>query len=91
MSSHKLYFAVRVPDKVKKQVSKIPKHYQKAVYLALKDLESKPFQGKKLEDKLKNKYSVRIGVYRILYEIYKKELIILVISVGHRKDIYRRK
>ncbi|WP_218160718.1 type II toxin-antitoxin system RelE family toxin [Arsenicibacter rosenii] len=33
-------------------------------------------------------YRIRIGAYRIVYEIEDGQLIILVIDIGHRKDIY---
>ena len=83
-------YKVIIPDKVKKQISRLPREYQKAIYSSLKSLETKPYSGKKLEDKIKDKYSLRVGVYRILYQIFKKELIILVVSVAHRKEAYRK-
>ena len=36
------------------------------------------------------KYRVRQGIYRIIYEINDKEVIVVVVKVGHRKDVYRR-
>ena len=33
-------------------------------------------------------YRVRVGNYRIIYDIYDTELVVDVISLGHRKDIY---
>ncbi len=33
-------------------------------------------------------YRIRVGNYRIIYEIYDKELLIDVIDLGHRKEIY---
>jgi len=35
------------------------------------------------------KYRIRQGNYRILYKIEDKELIITVVQVGHRKDVYK--
>ncbi len=35
-------------------------------------------------------HKVRIGNYRIIYEIYNEELIILIIKIGHRKDVYKQ-
>ncbi len=37
----------------------------------------------------KNAWRIRIGDYRIIYEIEDKQLRILVIAIGHRKDIYK--
>ena len=34
------------------------------------------------------KYRIRVGVYRILYEIKDKHLVIIVVKVAHRKDVY---
>ena len=36
------------------------------------------------------KYRVRQGNYRILYEIVDHELIVTVVRVGHRREVYRR-
>jgi mRNA interferase RelE/StbE len=35
-------------------------------------------------------WRVRTGDYRIIYEIHDEELFILVVRVGHRRDVYRR-
>ena len=35
------------------------------------------------------KYRIRFGVYRLLYEIYDDQLLIIVVKVAHRKDVYR--
>ena len=35
-------------------------------------------------------YRVRVGDYRILYEIVDDRLVIYVVRVGHRRDVYRR-
>jgi mRNA interferase RelE/StbE len=34
-------------------------------------------------------HKVRCGNYRIIYEIHENRLVILVVKVGHRKDVYR--
>ncbi|MBW2367224.1 MAG: type II toxin-antitoxin system RelE/ParE family toxin [Deltaproteobacteria bacterium] len=34
-------------------------------------------------------HKVRVGDYRIVYEILNNVLLILIVKVGHRKDIYR--
>lgn len=36
------------------------------------------------------RYRIRHGVYRILYEIFDTQLVVTVVKVGHRKNIYRR-
>jgi mRNA interferase RelE/StbE len=36
-------------------------------------------------------WRVRTGDYRIIYEIHDGELLVLVVAIGHRRDIYRRR
>ena len=35
-------------------------------------------------------YRLRVGNYRILYQVKGKILLVLVVGIGHRRDIYRR-
>ena len=35
-------------------------------------------------------HKIRSGDYRIVYEIHEHRLVILVVKIGHRKDIYKR-
>ena len=48
----------------------------------------RPFGGEKLSGHL-DRYRVREGNYRILYSIDDEKLLIDVVKVGHRKDVYR--
>ena len=49
--------------------------------------DPRPPASKKLSGN--DKYRVRQGTYRIVYSIEDNELIIVVVKVGHRKDVYR--
>ena len=35
-------------------------------------------------------YRVRVGDYRVIYEIHEKALVVLIFKVGHRRDVYRK-
>jgi len=37
----------------------------------------------------RNGYRVRVGDYRIIYEIFDKKVIILIMRIGHRREIYK--
>lgn len=67
--------------------------HEKAIYerviRAIDGLETEPFLGKLLKGELKGLYSLRVGSYRIIYEVHQHKLIIRIIDIGHRKDIYR--
>lgn len=36
-----------------------------------------------------SEYRIRVGSYRVIYQIHDSVLVVLVIEIGHRKDIYR--
>lgn len=56
---------------------------------AISALQKNPYLGKALKARLKGDYSLRIADYRVIYTIHKNVLIIYIIDVGHRKNIYR--
>lgn len=35
-------------------------------------------------------YRVRVGDYRVVYEIRKRRLVVVVVKIGNRRDVYRR-
>lgn len=84
-------YRIEVRPKAGKQLAKLDPRYRKAVRFSIDSLTKNPYTGKKLDSPLNHLYSLRVGVYRILYQIFKKQLIILVISVAHRKEVYQRK
>ena len=45
--------------------------------------------GKPLSGHMGSMYRYRIGNYRVLYHIVKQELVVEVVTVGHRKDVYQ--
>jgi len=78
-----------LPNSVQKFLDKIDRNYRNQIYGALLDLEQDPYIGKKLSGKYKEYYSLRTGVYRIIYKIIKEELYILVLKIRHRKEVYK--
>ena len=49
--------------------------------------DPRPVGSEKLSGQ--ERFRVRKGVYRIIYEIRDEELVIIVVKVGHRRDVYR--
>lgn len=65
-----------------------PELYRRVVQ-ALDDLGRDPSQGKRLKGALNGRCSYRVGSYRIVYVVHHHALLVLVIDIGHRRDIYR--
>jgi len=52
-------------------------------------LSENPELGKRLTGLLSGRWSYRVGAWRILYKVRKSELLILILTVGHRREVYR--
>ena len=50
--------------------------------------DPRPFGSEKLSGR-EDLYRLRVGRYRVLYSVGDAELVVLIVRVGHRKDIYR--
>ena len=48
-----------------------------------------PYDSKKLKGKFKGLNRIQVGNYRVIFKIYKKELIILVVDIGSRSNVYK--
>ncbi len=88
MKSYKLELTHQAESILERLVKREPE-LAKRLIQALDELEEDPFQGKPLKGELKGLYSYRVGSYRVVYQIRKHELLVIVIDIGHRRDIYR--
>lgn len=85
---HKIEFS-NLAFKVLEKIHKIEKKLYYRLIAAIETLQANPYQGKKLKGKLEGDYSLRVGGYRIIYTVYKNKLIVYIIDLGPRKEIYR--
>ncbi len=76
-------------QKAKKQLFKLEKNIQERIITALERIRIRPeaYITKLVGDP---GFKLRIGNYRVIMDINNNNLLILVIKVGHRKDIYKR-
>lgn len=82
-------YQVIIPKKVLKELEKIDKRYKLRIEASLVSLAGDPYLGKKLSGKYKGNRSYEVWPYRIIYRIRRRELIILIIQIGHRQGIYK--
>lgn len=83
-------YTIRITKNFVKRISKLSAKDQQSIKLKLENLAKDPFSSpncKKLKG-YKNVYRMRHSNYRIIYEVNNSELIIIVINVGHRREIY---
>jgi len=81
------YTAV-LSKKAQKQLDKLSDNIAEPILEAIADLEEnpRPHGYKKLRGR--DGFRVRVGNYRIIYDILDTKLIVDIITLGHRKDIY---
>ena len=85
-----MVFKVQFKKSVKKDLQKLSKSDQKQVLDTIqRNLAKDPYKGKALTGEFKGLYRWRTGNIRLIYEIQNKQLIILILKIGQRKDVYR--
>ena len=83
-------YKVKISSTAEKSLKKIPKKDLVKIIELIQILAIRPYpQGCRKLSGEDNVYRVRQGNYRVIYEIIDNELIILVLKVGHRKDVYK--
>jgi len=87
-----LDWKIEIKKSVAKEIKKLKKEVQKRIVNFLKKLEkckNPRSHGKLLRGKKSELWRYRVGDYRIICKIEDKNVTILVLLIGHRKDIYR--
>lgn len=82
-------FPVRIRLSAVRDLRRIPPPDRTGIIHAIDILGVYPLVGSVLKGGLRGLRRIRVGRYRVLYEVQDDELIVLVIRVSHRKDAYR--
>lgn len=69
-------------------LKKLRKEEKSRIIKKLKELREDPHKGTPLVANLSGLWRIRMGDYRIVYQIKNEELIIMVLKIGHRKNVY---
>jgi mRNA interferase RelE/StbE len=82
-------YTILIERYAQKQIMKLGKKAIPVIKAAIAGLSDnpRPYGYKKLKGE--EAYRIRVGDYRIIYEINDDIIIVTVVSVGHRKDIYK--
>jgi len=88
MASYRIEFV----RSARKELEQLPARIRSNVVEALGLLSQNPYSELLKIKKLKGAedlYRIRVGDYRVVYEIRRKRLIVVVIKIGHRREVYR--
>ncbi|WP_414622388.1 type II toxin-antitoxin system RelE family toxin [Calothrix sp. CCY 0018] len=85
-------YEIKISKSASKQIKKLSSELQERIQNKIDELaiEPRPDKVKKLKGR-ENGYRIRVGDYRILYDIFDDVLLISVVEVGHRSNIYKDK
>jgi len=83
-------YRVEVSKTAEKQLHSLGRQDQVRVVRAIQDLaeDLRPAGARKLTG-YDAVYRIRVGVYRILYEIEDRLVTVIILKIGHRRDVYR--
>jgi len=85
-------YQVEIKASAVREIAALPKREQRRVVATIEGLADAPRpEGVRKLTGVDNTYRVRVGDYRIVYQIRDDVLIVFIVRVGHRKDVYRRK
>ena len=81
-------YSLRFTKKANKKIGKLDRAKKKAVRKACRMIAEDPESGKPLAANLKGYFSFRLGSYRIIYVVKKKKITVIIVTVGHRREVY---
>ena len=84
-------YVIRIAPSARKALLRIPEPHRQRIRLAVRDLadEPRPTGSLCLSGGRLRTWRIRLGDYRVLYEIHDDRLLVLVVRLGHRSEVYR--
>lgn len=84
-------YQIQLTSKAVKDLKKLPPSLQQRITTNIRQLstERHPPQFKTLAGHDIAQFRLRIGDYRVLYDVYDANQVVLILRIGHRRDIYR--
>ena len=81
-------YRVLYTQEAARQIGELDKPIKERIRKSIIRLSEHPELGKRLTGLLSDRWSYRAGDWRILYKIRNLELVVLILTVGHRREVY---
>jgi mRNA interferase RelE/StbE len=82
-------YSIKIKASAQRDIASLPRPERARVIAGIDALAAQPALGSRLKGQFQGLWRLRVGRYRIIYEVLDGELIVLVLRVGHRRDVYR--
>lgn len=83
-------FSIRIKKSAARELKRLAKPDRIRIVAAIDRLAETPHLGATLKGDLRGLRRLRVGDHRVVYEVRDDELIVLVVRIAHRRDVYRR-
>ncbi len=85
-------YKIKIKESAQKVLKKLDKPIKSRIWVAISELANQPHPTESVKmSGYDDLWRIRVGDWRIIYQIRDDEMVILIVRVGHRRDIYRRK
>jgi mRNA interferase RelE/StbE len=82
-------FSIELSHSARKALKRLSRKDQELVFAVLETLKENPTPPKSLKLRGRDGYRIRVGELRVIYTFEKGRLIILILDIGHRREVYR--
>ena len=83
-------YSVKFTKEATDNIAALPVKKKRQIRDGIQHIAEDPSLGKCLTNRLAGLHSYRSGDYRIIYKILHQQILIIVLAIGHRKDIYKK-
>jgi mRNA interferase RelE/StbE len=82
-------YAIEILRSAQKQLGKVDLQDRARIVAAVRSLSGNPRPHGCIKLSGRPAWRIRIGTYRVIYEIHDQQLVVVVVNIGHRKDAYQ--
>lgn len=84
------HYRIEVSATAERQLRQLEKQYQVIILRAVQQLGETPFpRGCRKLSGYQDVFRIRVRNYRVIYSVDNENIVVVVLKVGHRKDVYR--
>lgn len=84
-------YSLQIKESTSRELAQVQAQDRRRIAEAIDGLAENPLAGVPLKGTSRGLRRLRVGAYRVIYEVLNDALIILVVRIGHRWEIYRRR
>jgi mRNA interferase RelE/StbE len=82
-------YSLKIKNSAAREIKRLSLQDRVRVVAAIDGLKEQPHVGTLLKGQFTGLRRIRVGHHRVIYEVQDSVLVVLVLRVGHRRDIYR--